>query len=287
MSEQSSPTADESSSDASQREAVRDRYRRVATDESDASTLLTGSSDGCCGDTETTDSCCGDPTDTSHARTLGYTNADLELAPEGTNLGLGCGNPTSIASLESGETVLDLGSGGGFDCFLAAHEVGPEGRVIGVDMTPEMVERARAAAARKSYENVEFRLGEIEHLPVPDATVDVVISNCVLNLSPEKPRVFEEIYRVLQPGGRMSISDIVLPSGADPLESGDANDLAACITGAEPIDSLERMLEAAGFEAIDVGPKAESEAIIESMYGKEGAELGLQSGHIQAVKPDV
>lgn len=187
---------------AEQRHAVRERYSDIATE---------GSSSSCCdgdvdaaGDTGGSTACCGDTapesmTPEDESRRLGYDEDDIDAVASGANLGLGCGNPTAIASLEPGETVLDLGSGGGFDCFLAAREVGPDGRVIGVDMTPEMVERARENVEKNDADTVEFRLGEIEHLPVADESVDAIISNCVINLSPRKPQVFREAFRVLVP----------------------------------------------------------------------------------------
>lgn len=198
------------------REAVRDRYSRAAVEKS-----------GCC-----EPACCGGTgasTAEDTSRAIGYTEADLAAVPEEANLGLGCGNPTALASLRPGEVVLDLGSGAGIDCFLAAKQVGPNGRVIGVDMTPEMIDRARRNAEKGRYDNVEFRLGEIEALPVADASVDVVISNCVLNLSPEKQRVLREVYRVLKPGGRLVVSDMVSELPVPAVLEGDLDAVAGCL----------------------------------------------------------
>ncbi len=207
------------------RKAVRDRYGRIAESKRDATS-------SCCAQP----SCCSRPACSGEAPALsgkmGYSAEELAAAPEGANMGLGCGNPQAIAALQEGEVVLDLGSGGGFDCFLAAARVGPTGRVIGVDMTPEMVERARANAAVGGYGNVEFRLGEIEHIPAADASVDVVISNCVINLSADKPAVMAEAYRVLRPGGRLAISDVVA-IGEIPAAVRDDPDLySGCVAGA-------------------------------------------------------
>ena len=194
--------------------AVRDRYARVATDSS-----------SCC-----EPSCCSDgATVDEMSQAIGYSPDQLADLPADANLGLGCGNPTAIAELEPGQTVLDLGSGAGIDCFLAARQVGPSGSVIGVDMTPEMLERARANAASGGFDNVEFRLGEIENLPVADDSVDVIISNCVLNLSTQKDRVLAEAYRVLRPGGRLVVSDMVSEEPVPTLLEGNLDAVAACL----------------------------------------------------------
>ena len=200
-------------------------------------------------------------------------------------MGLGCGNPQAIASLQPGETVLDLGSGGGFDCFLAAKAVGPEGHVIGVDMTPEMISKARENAAKSEADNAEFRLGEIEHLPVAGASVDVVISNCVINLSPDKPKVYKEMYRVLKSGGRLAVSDIVATA---PLPDDVKKDLelyAGCVAGASQIGEIESMLEQAGFTEIRVKPVDTSrELIIEWAQDRPVADF-IVSATIEAKKP--
>jgi SAM-dependent methyltransferase len=195
------------------KQAVRERYARAATEK-----------ESCCAP-----SCCGEDTAGATAEAIGYSADALSTLPEDANLGLGCGNPTAIASLEEGQTVLDLGSGAGIDCFLAAKEVGERGRVIGVDMTPEMISRARANAEKGGYANVEFRLGEIEALPVADASVDVIISNCVLNLSPEKGKVLAEAYRVLKPGGRVVVSDMVSDIPVPDVVAGSLDAVAGCL----------------------------------------------------------
>jgi len=198
-------------------------------------------------------SCCGSANVIeSVSKKIGYSDEDLKAVPDGANLGLGCGNPVALASLKKGDIILDLGSGAGFDCFLAANKVGEKGKVIGVDMTPEMIARARENAQKEDYTNVEFRLGEIENLPVADASIDVVISNCVINLSPDKQRVFHEIFRILKPGGRLMVSDIVL---LKPLPDAIRNSVGAyvgCIAGAALKDEYLGAIKAAGFGEIRI-----------------------------------
>jgi arsenite methyltransferase len=184
------------------------------------------------------------------SESIGYTEADLTSVPEGADLNLGCGNPVAFASLENGETVVDLGSGGGLDCFLAAKKVGTSGHVIGVDMTPEMLDKARVNCSKGDYKNVEFRLGEIENLPVADNTADVVISNCVINLSPEKQRVFDEAFRILRPGGRLMISDMVLLKEIPKQIKKNVLAYIGCISGAEMKSTYIQMIERAGFNEI-------------------------------------
>lgn len=218
------------------RGAVRDRYARAAEDAD------CGCDPSCCGGASTTTS--------GMSQSVGYSLEQLSMVPEGSNLGLGCGNPTAIASLEEGETVLDLGSGAGLDCFLAAHQVGSSGTVIGVDMTPKMVEKARANAAAGSYRNVEFRLGEIEALPVADASVDVIISNCVLNLSTNRARVLAEARRVLKPGGRIVISDMVSNRDVPEVVRGSLDAVAGCLP--TPRERYLDELRSAGFEDVRI-----------------------------------
>lgn len=216
---------------------------------------------------------------------LGYSANDVVLAPDGANMGLGCGNPHAIALLKPGETILDLGSGGGFDCFLAARAVGENGRVIGVDMTPEMVQKARENAQKAGITNVEFRLGEIENLPVADGTIDVIISNCVINLSPEKHKAFDEAFRVLKPGGRLAISDIV---AMQPLPDEIRNDLvllSSCIAGASPISYVEDALRAAGFVKIKITPDERSKDFIRNWAPGMRIEEYVVSAAIEALKP--
>jgi len=216
---------------------------------------------------------------------LGYSNTDVIEVPDGANMGLGCGNPKTIASLKPGETVLDLGSGGGFDCFLAAREVGNSGQVIGVDMTAEMVSKARKNAENADYSNVEFRLGEIENLPVADAVVDVIISNCVINLSPEKQRIFQESFRVLKSGGRLAISDVVATTELPEKLKNDMNLFTGCISGASSITDIEKMLKDAGFDEIEIKPKDESRDFIQNWVPDSTIEDYIVSATIEAIKP--
>jgi SAM-dependent methyltransferase len=240
----------------------------------------------CCAGT--TPSCCGmgdGPTLEDISVALGYSKEQVSTVPDGSNMGLGCGNPHAIASLKEGEIVLDLGSGGGFDCFLAARAVGETGHVIGVDLTPEMVSKARRNAASGGFTNVEFRLGEIENLPVADNSVDVIISNCVINLSPEKPKVFREAFRVLKLGGRLAVSDVVATAQLPDEVKGDVELHAGCIAGASSMDQLEHMLREAGFADIRIQPKDESREFIRDWA--PGIDVGdfVVSANIEAVKP--
>jgi SAM-dependent methyltransferase len=198
--------------------------------------------------------CCG-PDTGQYAKSIGYTDEELKSVPDESNLALGCGNPTALAQLKEGEVVLDLGSGAGFDCFLAANRVGPKGKVIGVDMTPEMIEKARENAKNNGIENVEFRPGEIESLPVEDNSVDVVISNCVINLSADKPSVFQEIYRVLKPGGRVAISDIALLKELPRKIRENAEAYVSCLAGAILVDEYKKLVESSGLKEIKITEK--------------------------------
>src|SRR3954468_2869515 len=246
------------------RERVRGRYGATASGTNSCS-------DNCCTSTDATD--------------LGYSLADKAVAPESADLGLGCGNPIAIASLQSGQVVVDLGSGAGFDCFLAASAVGPTGKVIGVDMTHEMLKKARHNAQKNGFTNVEFRLGEIEALPVADATADVIISNCVINLSPEKQRVFDEVFRVLKSGGRVAVADVVATAPLPDEVKGDWAAYTGCIAGASQISELERMLHRSGFRHIKIAPKNSSRSFIREWLPGKKVEDYLVSATIEAVKP--
>ncbi|MBB6732079.1 arsenite methyltransferase [Cohnella zeiphila] len=256
------------------RQHVRSRYKQIAVSSS--------ANSSCCTPSISASSCCGSANEVSAK--LGYSPEELTAVPEGANLGLGCGNPQAIASLRPGEVVLDLGSGAGFDCFLASKQVGDTGKVYGVDMTPEMVSRARSNAQSNGYQNVEFRLGEIEYLPLPDRSVDVIISNCVINLSPDKQQVFREANRVLKPGGRLAISDVVTTTELPAEFKGDLDSLASCISGASTIEEVKEMLRISGFTDIVVEPKDESREFIKDWVPGTKIEDYIQSAVIKANK---
>lgn len=226
-------------------------------------------------------SCCGSDDSEALAKTVGYSDADLALLPEGANMGLSCGNPTAIAALKAGEWVIDLGSGGGFDAFIAGQKVGPDGRVIGVDMTADMISRARANAEqyrqRTGWDNVEFRLGEIEHLPVADATADAIISNCVINLSPEKDQVWREMFRALKPGGRVAVTDMALLKALPPDVKKRAATLIGCMAGAVFVEDTEKMVQAAGFVDIELTVQSD---YIEKMTGLKASLYGEIRDHM-------
>lgn len=244
---------------------VREGYAKIAKQETT-----------CCGSIEV---CCGKANSPEEiSKTIGYTEEQLQSVPEGANLGLGCGNPTAIASLQPGEVVLDLGSGAGFDCFLAANKVGPTGKVIGVDMTPEMLSKARENAKKAGYTTVEFRRGEIEKLPVKDASVDVVISNCVINLSPDKKKVFEETFRVLKSGGRLAVSDIVLLKDLPEKIKDSVEAYVGCISGAILKDQYLQLLKDAGF--IDVTVTDESSYQLDVVINKPRTQAVIEEAGI-------
>lgn len=219
-----------------------------------------------------------------YSKSLGYTTEDLSEVKEQANLGLGCGNPTAIASLKEGETVIDLGSGGGFDAFLAAKKVGPSGRVIGIDMTQEMINLATENALKRAATNVEFKLGEIENMPVDDNSVDVIISNCVVNLSADKEKVFKEAVRVLKSGGRFAISDIVATSKLPNNIKNDMNKYTGCIGGALEIDVLKSMMESVGFKEVQINVKEDSRAFIATWAPETKIEEYVASADILGIK---
>jgi SAM-dependent methyltransferase len=260
--------------DAEIKDMVRARYGGIASG-SDASCCMAASSP-----------CCGpEATPQEKARRMGYSEAELAATPEGANLGLGCGNPQVIAAMQPGEIVIDLGSGAGFDCFLAARQVGNTGRVIGVDMTHEMLKKARDNTARIGTGNVEFRLGELEHLPVADNTADVVISNCVINLVPDKEQVFREAFRVLKSGGRLAVSDIINTAPLPAELQSDAALLCGCIAGAAPAERVEGWLARTGFVDVRVTPKPESRELIKTWAPGRNIENHIVSATVEARKP--
>lgn len=259
---------------ASLRTAVREQYEMIAKGKA-SSCCAGGGRDGVTQSFE------------AISQELGYSEADINIVPAGANMGLGCGNPQAIADLKKGETVLDLGSGGGFDCFLAAAEVGEVGSVIGVDMTAAMLTKARANLEKTVFKNIDFRLGEIEHLPVANEEIDVIISNCVINLSPDKKQVFLEAFRVLKPGGRLAISDIVAIGELTADMYNDMDLYSGCMSGASPIEDIESWLRMAGFESINVKPKDQSREFINNWTDKTSITDLVLSASIEAKKPEL
>jgi len=272
------------------KKTVRERYGKVARQEQSC----------CCSNKGGSPCCDGTQNAREVSRDIGYSEADIDNVPEGANLGLGCGNPIALASLKAGETVMDLGSGAGFDCFLAANKVGETGRVIGVDMTPDMIDKARGNACEGGYSNVEFRLGEIENLPVADGTADVIISNCVINLAPYKKRVFREAYRALKPGGRVMVSDIVLSKELPEDIKNSIEAYVGCVAGASLENDYLEAIKSAGFSDVRVvgeavfdlkdiisGPEAQDIAEGLEISTEKAAELAgsIKSIKVSAVKP--
>ena len=275
------------------RDAVRQRYEQIAK----AETAKPGKNQAasCCspssavGNAMPTTSCCGGPevTPEQMSTVMGYSKEDIASVIEGANLGLGCGNPVALASLKPGETVVDLGSGAGFDCFLAARQVGESGQVIGVDMTPEMISKARKNAEKMGAKNVEFRLGEIEHLPVADNGADLIMSNCVINLSPDKLKVYREAYRILKPAGRLSISDVLATAALPAKIRNNLALVAACVGGAVTFEDTKKMLTQAGFQSIKITAHDNSRDLT-SVWDPDKSENALDyvvSAYIEAVKP--
>jgi SAM-dependent methyltransferase len=260
--------------DAQIKDMVRARYGGIAS-ATDASCCAPAAS--ACSGPETA------PDD--KARRMGYSEADLAAVPEGANLGLGCGNPQAIAALRPGEVVIDLGSGSGFDCFLAVRQVGDSGHVIGVDTTHEMLKKARDNAANIGTRNVEFRLGELEHLPVADNTADVVLSNCVINLVPDKAQVYREAFRVLKHGGRLAVSDVINIAPLSAELRSDPALLCGCVAGAVPAERVEDWLAAAGFANVRVTPKPESRELIKTWAPGRNLEDHIVSAMVEARKP--
>ncbi len=257
--------------ESERKERVRARYAAIAA------------AQGCCaGEAH---SCCGPSLAHGKARRMGYSEKELAAVSEGANLGLGCGNPGAAARLKAGEVVVDLGSGAGFDCLLAARAVGQEGRVIGVEMTHEMLKRARENAATIGARNVEFRLGELEHLPLADNCADVAISNCVINLVPDKIQVFREAFRVLKPGGRLALCDVVATRPLPPELKADPELLCGCVAGAASVEELESAMTEAGFAEIRIALEPESRALIAGWAPGRGIEDHLASAVIEGLKP--
>jgi len=259
------------------KEMVRARYGGIAAAKGKSECCEPAAS-ACCGPAEVLDT-------PDKSLRMGYSEADLAAVPEGANLGLGCGNPQAIAAMRPGETVVDLGSGAGFDCLLASKQVGPSGHVIGVDMTHEMLKKARENAAKIGASNVEFRLGEIEHLPIADNTADVIISNCVINLVPGKAQVFREAFRALKPGGRLAISDVVNIAPLPPELRADPTLICGCVAGAASPTQIEGWLNESGFVSIRVTPKLESRELVKTWAPGRHVEDYIASAIIEARKP--
>jgi SAM-dependent methyltransferase len=275
------------------RDAVRQRYEQIA--KAETATTAKSQALSCCSPSNAianampAASCCGGPevTPEQMSSVMGYSKEDIASVIAGANMGLGCGNPVALASLKPGETVIDLGSGGGFDCFLAAKQVGESGQVIGVDMTPEMISKARKNAEKMGTRNVEFRLGEIEHLPIADNGADLIMSNCVINLSPDKLQVYREAYRILKPGGRLSISDVLATTALPAKIRNDLALVAACVGGAATFDDTNKMLTQAGFENIKITAHDKSRDLTRA-WAPDKSENALDyvvSAYIEAVKP--
>ena len=274
------------------KESVRESYAKVA--KAGGVSIKSSMAASCCdpsdtsADTNVAASCCGGPevTPEQMSAVMGYSKEEIASVIEGANMGLGCGNPVALASLKTGETVVDLGSGGGFDCFLAAKQVGESGQVIGVDMTPEMISKARKNADKTGTKNVEFRLGEIEHLPVADNSADLIMSNCVINLSPDKLQVYREAYRILKPGGRLSISDVLATATLPDEVQKNLALVAACVGGAETFDNTEKTLKEAGFQNIKISANDNSRELIREWDPdkSENAVDYVVSAYIEAVK---
>ena len=259
------------------RQSVREAYAKVANANNDQQAC--GIASSCCGVSDEAG------INTLISTRLGYSEQDLDKVPSGADMGLGCGNPRAIAALQAGEVVVDLGAGGGFDCFLAAQEVGETGHVIGVDMTPDMLSKARHNADKGKFNNVEFRLGEIEHLPIADETADVIISNCVINLSPDKAQVFKDAFRVLKPGGRLAISDVVATIELPDAMRKDADLIAGCMGNASLIADLETIIRDAGFVDVKIQPKDESRDFIKDWAPDHNVTDYVVSATIEGTKP--